>query len=101
LESTQREKLRDNPLLCDTLTIDLESVTELTFNGLGDFTGEDDFTILETRVHTFIYREVMIANSIETIINNSIALLIVFECKCLGEFDAFEEVGYVHTIGTL
>jgi hypothetical protein len=43
----------------------------------------------------------VIANSRETIINNSIALLIVFQSKLLREFDAVVEVVDVHTTTAL
>jgi hypothetical protein len=51
--------------------------------------------------HSTIKGEVVITNSVEAIVNNSIALLIVFFSKILREFDAVVEVVDVHTTRTL
>ena len=99
MKGTESIKLCGDLLLCDTLTINLPSVTHLPFDSLGNFTGQADFAIAITL--QIVLCEVVITNSIKAIVNNSIALLIVFECKCLGEFLALEEVVDVHTIGTL
>ena len=92
-------KLCRDLLLCDTLTVDLPGITKLTFYSLGDFTSQANFAIIKTTPSVLC--EVVITNSRKAIVNNSIQLLIVFECKCLGEFLALEEVVDVHTIGTL
>jgi hypothetical protein len=43
----------------------------------------------------------MMANSIEAIINNTVALLIVFQSKLLSESNAGEEIVSVHTTDAL
>jgi hypothetical protein len=98
-KGTERVKLRPNVVLSDTLTINLESITERTFYSLGNFAGEANLTVSVTI--PIILCEVVIANSRETIINNSIALLIVFQSKLLREFDAVVEVVDVHTTTAL
>ena len=98
-ESTESIKLGSDLLLCDTLTINLESITQLTFYSLANLTGQADFAISCT-LHVILC-EVVVANSRQPIVNNSVALLIVFESKLLAEFDGIEEVSDVHTTGTL
>jgi hypothetical protein len=98
-EDTQKVKLCRDLLLCDTLTVDLESITQLTFYSLGNLTGQANFAI--TLTLKVILCEVVVANSREAIINNSVALLIVFQSKLLREFDGIEEVSDVHTTRTL
>jgi hypothetical protein len=98
-KGTQLQKLRGNHLFCDTLTVHLEGITELTFDRFGNFTGQADFTIIKTTPG--ILGEVMVTNSVKAIVNNTVALLIVFHRKFLREFDGIEKVSDVHTIGTL
>ena len=93
-EDTAKVKLSRDLLLCDTLTVDLPSITQLPFNSLGNLTGQANFAI--TLTLKIISWEVVIANSIKAIVNNTVALLIVFECKLLAEFLAVEEIVDVH-----
>jgi len=89
-KGTKFNKLSYNILLCDTLTVDLPSITDLAFNGFRDFTCEADFTI--TITVQIIRCKVMIANSGKTIIHNTVQLFIVLQGQLLGEFDAVVEV---------
>jgi len=94
-EGAEFNKLSYNILLCDTLTVDLPSITDLAFNGFRDFTCQADFTI--TITVQIIRCEVVIANSGKTIIHNTVQLFIVLQGQLLGEFDAVVEfVNAVH-----
>jgi hypothetical protein len=77
----------------------LESIAELTFYSLANFTGQANFaTSLTLKI---VLCEVVITNSRKAIINNTIELLIMFERNLLAEFDGIVEVSDVHTTGTL
>jgi hypothetical protein len=97
---TQFHKLSDNILLCDTLTVNLESITNLTFYSLGNFTGEANLTA--TLLVQIILCEVVITNSREAIVNNFIQFVIMFQSKLLREFNGIQEIGnVVHTTDAL
>jgi len=99
VKTSEHQKLRDNQFLCDTLTVDLVSITELTFYSLGEFASEDNFTISLTL--EIILCEVVVTNSSGIVINNTVQLSIMILGKILSENDRIVEVVDVHTTRTL
>ena len=85
--------------LFDTLTVDLESITELTFYSLGNFTGQANLT--RTLTIPIVLCEVVVTNSREAIINNSVQLIIMFHCQFLREFDGIKEIVNVVHCGSV
>jgi len=89
-EGAKFKKFGGDLLLCNTLTVDLPSITDLTFNGFRDFTCQADFTIAITL--QIIRCKVMIANTRKTIINNVVQFVIMIKSKLLTEFFAVNKI---------
>ena len=99
VKTSEHQKLRDNQLLCDTLTVDLVSITHRTFYSFGEFASEHDLTISLTL--EIILCEVVVTNSSGIVVNNAIQLVIVILGKILSESDRIVEIVDVHTTGTM